>query len=137
VPYCHLWPVLITKEIESVYSQKPTIILEPVQTGTAASILVAIANCCDDAIVILLSVDHYIEDKVDFQKCLEQVVTIAKSSDVVVTIGKKPNYFNSEFGYTTAIYNDIIGCYSVNEFVEKPLSIPSEEYFLKFRHFYI
>ncbi|WP_339046554.1 sugar phosphate nucleotidyltransferase [Candidatus Mesenet endosymbiont of Agriotes lineatus] len=120
---------LITKEIESIYLQKPTIILEPIQIGTAASILVAIADCCDDTIVIVLPVDHYIENKVDFQKCLEQAITTAKSNEVVVIIGSKSNYFSSWFGYINATYNDIIGCYSVNEFIEKPLSIPSGEYF--------
>lgn len=120
---------LVIKELDSACLQSSTVILEPFQIGTAASILVAIANCCEDTIVIVLPTDHYIENKVNFQKCLEQAITIARNSDAVVTIGKKPNYFNSGFGYIKAIYNDVIGCYSICEFIEKPLSIPSEEYF--------
>lgn len=125
-----IYESLITKEIESVCLQKPTVILEPTQVGTAASMLVAIADCCcNDTIVIVLPVDHYIKNKADFQKCLEQAITIAKNNDAVVIIGKKPNYFSSGLGYIKAIHNDIIDCYSVSEFVEKPLSIPSGEYF--------
>ncbi|GHM58993.1 MAG: mannose-1-phosphate guanylyltransferase [Candidatus Mesenet longicola] len=120
---------LIIKELDSVCLQKPTVILEPAQIGTAASILLAIADCCDDTIIVVLPTDHYIENKVDFQKCLEQAITIAKSNDAVVIIGKKPNYPSSEFGYIKAVYNDTISCYSVNKFIEKPLNIPSEEYF--------
>ncbi len=109
---------LVIKEAD--FSQQPTIILEPIKIGTAASILVAVANCHEDTIVIVLPTDHHIENVVNFRSCLEQAVAIAKSTDAIVTIGIKPDHFNSGYGYIKAIYNDNTGCYSIDQFIEKP-----------------
>ncbi len=103
------------------------ILYEPAARNTAAAIgyaAFAIQKRHGDGIMCVFPSDHYIKDEAGFKSTLERAVDIAESSGNLVTIGIKPTFPSTGYGYikllkdTGHIYAD--SAYDVDEFVEKP-----------------
>lgn len=111
------------------------IILEPVGKNTAPSLTLASLhikqNYGDDAIMLVLSADHYIADADEFCSTLEQAVDIAHNEKAIVNLGIKPNKPATGYGYIKyqhkkGRYKKSYG-YPVLDFVEKPdLSVAND-----------
>lgn len=103
------------------------ILVEPVARNTAASILLAalfIEKNHGDSLMIVLPSDHYITDEAQFKKTLDEACSVAILSDKIVTIGIKPTFPSTGYGYISFDQEPTMtkpcSVYVVAEFVEKP-----------------
>ena len=103
------------------------ILIEPIARNTAASILFAalsIEKNHGDSLMVVLPSDHYITDEEQFRLTLDEACTVALESDKIVTIGIRPTFPSTGYGYIAfekkPISSDPVAVYEVAEFVEKP-----------------
>ena len=78
------------------------VIGEPVGRDTAAAVGLAaliVDHEIKDAIFALLPADHVIEDSAGFCSVLESSFEAAKKNDCLVTIGIKPTFPSTGYGY--------------------------------------
>jgi len=78
------------------------VIGEPVGKNTAAAVGVAatvIHSADENAVMASLHSDHYIEDIHSFQRVLSDCCAVAEETGALMTIGIKPDYPNTGFGY--------------------------------------
>ena len=104
---------------------------EPAARNTAACIGYAameIVKKYEDGVMIILPSDHFIKNEEAFAGVLKTAVATAEETDALVTIGIKPTFPCTGYGY---IRNEEIGgkdYRNVKEFVEKPDLETAEEY---------
>ena len=109
--------------------KNPTLILEPMGRNTAPAIALA-ANYIiqdEDAVMVVLSADHYIEDT---QELVNQVL---KASDAavtggMVTFGITPTQPETGYGYIKKSAEEVVGIFDIEKFVEKPNAKSAQEY---------
>lgn len=106
---------------------KSNILVEPVARNTAASILYAalfIERHYGASLMVVLPSDHYITDERQFRTKLEHACALATQSDRIVTIGIRPTFPATGYGYISfrgePTMTDPCPVYDVVEFVEKP-----------------
>ncbi len=116
------------------------ILVEPVGRSTAASILYAaltVDQTDPEAILAVFPADHYITDQVQFVTTLELAFRAADSSPRLVTIGIRPVFAATGYGYIryqeTPVYSEGGLVYAVEEFVEKP-NLPTATGYLSSHH---
>jgi mannose-1-phosphate guanylyltransferase len=78
----------------------------------------------DDAIIGFFPADHWIADQDAFARTLVAASQLAATTDAIVTLGIKPTFPSTGYGYIeqgekTGIFNDL-PAYHVNRFTEKP-----------------
>ncbi|NVM01817.1 MAG: mannose-1-phosphate guanylyltransferase [Candidatus Helarchaeota archaeon] len=103
------------------------IIPEPIGRDTAACIglgAILMSKKNPESVQIVLPSDHLISDVENFRKVLKKAAILAKEKDCLVTIGIKPTYPNTGYGYIQytvgkeeELNEDI---YKVKTFAEKP-----------------
>ncbi len=106
---------------------KGNILVEPVARNTAASILYAalfIEKIHGDSIMVVLPSDHFITNVEQFKQTLDEACAVAMESDRIVTIGIKPTFPSTGYGYISyenlPVMTSPCAVYDVAEFVEKP-----------------
>jgi len=106
---------------------RANILKEPMARNTAACILYAalvIKKKLGDAVMAILPSDQYFTDEDGFRNILGKACEIAEVTDKLVTIGIKPTFPATGYGYVN--FNKLVkinlpeNTYEVNEFVEKP-----------------
>lgn len=111
------------------------IIGEPFGRDTAAAValgavLVKARN--PKSAFCVLTADHLIGDIEVFQQTLKQAFAIALSSDVLLTIGIKPCFASTGFGYIETAdsfkHEGRVDFFKVKRFVEKPDAATAEQY---------
>lgn len=113
---------------EMVESQLPgiscdNIICEPVGRNTAPCIALAlnvVRKRFDDAVMIVLPSDHVVKNTGLFTDTLSELVEAAGTAAGLFTIGIRPNYPETGYGYIKYIPEDGTDMYKVERFVEKP-----------------
>jgi len=127
---------LVAEQCQQIDIKNPTILLEPVGRNTAPAIAAAALHALkvtDDAVLLVLSADHVIQDN----KAFHQAINIASNQaqeGKLATFGIVPTDANTGYGYiksqcelpigkrgcpgVSKDNND--GAYKVEEFVEKP-----------------
>ena len=108
------------------------ILIEPISRNTAASIgfaAVKIRHIDPDAVMVVLPADHIIKPASAFCKTLQTAVNIVEESpQQLVTIGVKPTYPATTYGYIKrGIALD--SAYQVRQFCEKPKQEVAEKFF--------
>ena len=114
------------------------IIGEPVAKNTAPCVAIAAAlleHQDPDAVMVVLPADHHITKPEEFCKILKSAVITAKKGDDLVTIGIRPHFAETGFGYIEA---DLMGSanaadergFQVTAFKEKP-DQKTADFFLK------
>ena len=96
------------------------ILAEPAARNTAACIGYAATEILQkygDGVMGIFASDHYIRDEAGFRGVLEQAVREAERTDALVTIGIKPRFPATGYGYIRRKDRDSS---VVAEFVEKP-----------------
>ncbi len=78
-------------------------ILEEVGRNTAPAILMAALNAAEDAILVIMPADHWIEDSSAFNQIIQTATKIASSENFWVTFGIKPTEPQTGYGYIKAI----------------------------------
>ena len=111
-------------------------ILEPIGRNTAAAIAVAalqaIKNHGRDAVLLVLSADHLIENSTEFEAAVSQAIRLAEQG-YLVTFGIQPTFPETGYGYIEAENNSEFtdigdNCFIVKRFVEKPEHEKAKEY---------
>lgn len=120
---------------------KSNVLVEPVARNTAASILYAalhIERHYGASLMVVLPSDHYITDEGRFRRKLEEACTVAIQSDRIVTIGIKPTFPATGYGYISfgsePIMTDPCPVHAVVEFVEKPDFTKAQSYLSSGHH---
>ncbi|MFC6231001.1 mannose-1-phosphate guanylyltransferase [Paenibacillus allorhizosphaerae] len=133
---------IVTNELyaELIRAQIPhlphdNIIIEPIGRNTApcvglASIIIE-AKYPDSTMVVLPS-DHIIENEDGFIKILKTAVEVAQKDNNLVTLGIKPVYPETGYGYIESTkqiqHINELEVHKVNKFVEKPDFQTAQEY---------
>lgn len=113
------------------------ILSEPAARNTAACIGYAameIVKKYGDGIMCILASDHYIRDEKRYLEVLGEAVETAEKTDALVTIGIRPEFPSTGYGYikNSAVQGEVYR--KVEEFVEKPDAETAKEY-LKDGHY--
>ncbi len=110
---------------------RENIIYEPMSKSTAMCIFytsIKILNQKGNGTMTILASDHYIKQSEKLIKNIEEGISLANSHENLVTIGIKPTYPATGFGYIKYHYDDNLKCNIVEEFKEKPIYIKAQEY---------
>lgn len=109
--------------------KNPTLILEPIGRNTAPAIALAAQHIqqVEDAVMVVLSADHYIEDT---QELVNQVLKAADAATAgsMLTFGITPTQPETGYGYIKKSQDESSGIYQIEEFVEKPNAKLAQEY---------
>ncbi len=111
------------------------ILIEPFARNTSACILYSalmLKKRFGDCIMVVLPSDHYISDADGFRSTLYRACQVASESDKLITIGIKPTFPSTGYGYISynpQITSNFNGAYEVQEFVEKPDFKRAKHYF--------
>lgn len=107
-------------------------IIEPVPRGTSACILLAafkLHKQYGECMVCVSPSDHYITREGEFTATMQKAIACAEQLDAIVTIGIKPTFASTGYGYIGCDYTCAHGdAFSVMEFTEKPALHKAKEY---------
>lgn len=122
--------VIVNKEQEEIANRyidynipRENIIFEPQAKNTAMCIFYAsikIMKKMGNGIITILSSDHYINQENILHDNIEEGIKIAKQGENLVTIGIKPTYPATGFGYIKYSFDEERQYNIVQEFKEKP-----------------
>jgi len=104
------------------------ILAEPAARNTAACIGYAAMELIrkyGDGVMGIFASDHYIRDEAGFRAVLDRAMDEAEKTDKLITIGIKPSFPSTGYGY---IKKKSADSPEVEEFVEKPDQQTAEEY---------
>ena len=105
------------------------VLCEPCGRNTAPAIgcaLKYLLNRDGDDVVAILPADHLIKDSENFCRTIQTAAELAESG-FIVTLGIKPDYPETGFGYIKTS-DALPGGFKVEKFVEKPSLTVAEEY---------
>lgn len=108
------------------------IIAEPAKRDTAAAIALGvgvIARRDPNATMVVLPADHVIQNTKAFQRDLLHAVHTANSTQALITIGIKPTWACSGFGYIELEQKLEDALYHVTRFREKPAPALAQSFF--------
>lgn len=112
---------LVLEQLPELSPQQ--VVLEPAMRNTAPCILYAsmkIKKINPDALMVVAPSDHWIEDEVAFTANLQQCFDFCAANDALLTLGIKPTFPNTGFGYIEYDRNDDAPIKKVVRFREKP-----------------
>jgi len=113
---------LVAEQCQQIDIKNPTILLEPIGRNTAPAIAAAALQSLkksDDAVLLVLSADHVIQDVEAFHAAINTACQQAQEGKLA-TFGIVPTDANTGYGYIKASADSNEGTYKVEEFVEKP-----------------
>ncbi len=99
------------------------VVLEPAMRNTAPCILLSalkIKKENPNALMLVAPSDHWIEDENAFQNDIQTCFAAAQSDDVLLTLGIKPTFPNTGYGYIESDREDDSEINMVKQFREKP-----------------
>ena len=102
------------------------ILIEPFRNNTAAAIFLSceiLRNRFGDTEVLsFFPADHLIQNEAEFKKTLQAAIRLAKKNDLLVTVGIKPSFPATGYGYIEGgrSIQGFPGAQRVKRFVEKP-----------------
>ncbi|MCX7846293.1 MAG: mannose-1-phosphate guanylyltransferase [Dictyoglomaceae bacterium] len=105
------------KHIENLPSEK---IYEIIGRNTAPAIALASLFLNDEDIMVVLPADHVIPDLDKFEKVIKKAVDFADKKDALITLGIKPTYPETGYGYIELGEKVEEDVYKVLLFHEKP-----------------
>jgi mannose-1-phosphate guanylyltransferase/mannose-6-phosphate isomerase len=121
---------LVAEQCQQIGVKNPTILLEPVGRNTApaiAAVAVQSLKQTNDAVLLVLSADHVIQDVEAFHQAINIANNQAQEGKLA-TFGIVPTDANTGYGYIKSSKNNNDGAYKVEEFVEKPDLETAEKY---------
>ncbi|MCR5592315.1 MAG: mannose-1-phosphate guanylyltransferase [Saccharofermentans sp.] len=119
---------VLFKEID-----RSQILIEPVQRNTAPCIIYAamtLKKLYGDAVMAVLPADHHIGNIEEYERILELALKTAEETNRIVTIGIKPTFPSTGYGYINFSESAAVGTevYDLLRFVEKPDLARATEY---------
>lgn len=127
----HTLVVTLADQLATLRKELPTLprtafLAEPQGKNTAPCIGLAaleIIRKDPQAVMVVLPADHWITDAEGFRRTIRSAVGLAASSNRLVTIGIRPNYAETGFGYilkSRPYKSTVKGAFKVKGFTEKP-----------------
>jgi mannose-1-phosphate guanylyltransferase/mannose-6-phosphate isomerase len=113
---------LVAEQCQQIDITSPTILLEPIGRNTAPAIAAAALQSLkktDNAVLLVLSADHVIQDIEAFHKAIN-IASQQAQEGKLATFGIVPTDANTGYGYIKSSPEHIDGVYKVEEFIEKP-----------------
>ena len=104
---------------------------EPAARNTAACIGYAameIVKKYGDGVMCVAASDHFIRDEEEYERVIKMAASLAEEKDALVTIGVKPTFPSTGYGYIRSNRDVEAAYYEVEEFVEKPDLETAESY---------
>jgi mannose-1-phosphate guanylyltransferase/mannose-6-phosphate isomerase len=121
---------LVAEQCQQIDVTNPTILLEPIGRNTAPAIAAAALqsiNDSDDALLLILSADHVIQDVSAFHQAINIASKQARNGKLA-TFGIVPTSANTGYGYIKSSEENNDGAYKVEQFIEKPDLQTAEKY---------
>ena len=121
---------LVAEQCQQIDINNPTILLESIGRNTAPAIAAAALQSLkqiDDAVLLVLSADHVIQDVDAFHQAIIMANQQAQEGKLVI-FGIVPTDANTGYGYIKSSKGNIDGAYKVEKFVEKPDLQTAEKY---------
>ncbi len=115
--------VASTIEETSAILRADHILGEPAARNTAACIGYAameIVKKYEDGVMCIVPSDHFIKNEEEYERVMKTAIELAKNRDALVTIGIKPTFPSTGYGYIRCNRETEAEYYPVEEFVEKP-----------------
>ena len=112
---------LVFKQLPNI--TKRQVVLEPAMRNTAPCILFAalkIQKENPNAVMIVAPSDHWIEDEAAFTENVQQAFDFCATKNALMTLGIKPTFPNTGYGYIEYNKSSNKETKSVNQFREKP-----------------
>jgi mannose-1-phosphate guanylyltransferase len=112
---------LVLEQLPMVKQEQ--VLLEPAMRNTAPCILYAslkIQKQNPNALMVVAPSDHWIEDEDEFSRNLQQCFDFCQKENALLTLGIKPTFPNTGFGYIEFDKSDSNPIKKVNQFREKP-----------------
>jgi len=112
---------LVLEQLPMVKQEQ--VLLEPAMRNTAPCILYAslkIQKQNPHAVMVVAPSDHWIEGEDEFSRNLQQCFDFCQKENALMTLGIKPTFPNTGFGYIEFDKNDANPIKKVNQFREKP-----------------
>jgi len=125
---------IVAEQLKQINILKSTILLEPIGRNTAPAIAAAAFNVLQekenvDAILLILSADHAIQDISAFHNAIDIAKTQAERGRIV-TFGVIPTHANTSYGYIQAeVNNENHSVMKIKSFKEKPNIKLADKYF--------
>jgi len=113
---------LVAEQCQQIDIKNPIILLEPIGRNTAPAIAAAALQSLkktDDAVLLVLSADHVIQDVESFHQAIK-IASRQAQEGKLATFGIVPTDANTGYGYIRASEDDSDDAHKVEEFVEKP-----------------
>lgn len=123
---------LVAEQLRSLGKLAQNIILEPAGRNTAPAIALAAMTALqtfvdgEDPLLLVLAADHVIRDEDAFTTSVQAAIPHAEAGKLV-TFGIVPSHPETGYGYIRR-GAELLGAYTVAEFVEKPNSVIAEGY---------
>lgn len=131
---------IILKQIPSLGKDK--IIVEPVGRDTAPSIALSclwVMKGDPNPTMMFVPADHYVSTTKEFAETTTQALSLAEETDSIVTIGVRPTYPSTGYGYIQCDMKHVKGeasAYRVLSFKEKPSLTVAKRYLQKGNYFW-
>lgn len=129
--------VASTAEETKEFLRADHILGEPAARNTAACIGYAameIVKKYGDGVMCVAASDHFIRDEEEYEKVMRLAASLAEEKDALVTIGIKPTFPSTGYGYIRSSRKEKEKYYEVEEFVEKPDLETAKEYLASGRY---
>jgi mannose-1-phosphate guanylyltransferase len=115
------------------------ILLEPCMRNTAPCIAYAVNKIYSqnpDANIVVSPADHFIKDEIEFKRIIQKGLDVTLDKDVLLTIGIKPSYAATGYGYIEQVENErlTLDIFKSGGFKEKP-DIEVAKKYLETGHF--
>lgn len=120
------------RELTGQHLPQAKLILEPFGRNTAASIGLAavhIRKHSPKAVMVVLAADHAVQDEQLLRDTLMKAARLASEQSLLVTIGVKPTFPNTAYGYIKRDGTIAQDEFLVSRFFEKPSFERAKEYF--------
>lgn len=138
-PLDKIYVVTVEDQVSALSALAPQLpiknfLIEPMPRGTAAVVAMAAAaiqKLDPDAVIAILTADHFIENVPDFQEVLSAAYEMARSG-VLVTMGIQPTFPATGYGYIESGEQvnsfEHVKAFKVDAFIEKPSEARAVEF---------
>ena len=123
---------IVAEQFRSIFEKPWSILLEPFGKNTAPAIALAALICLEnkiDPFLLILSSDHKIKNKNNFQESINKGLEFAQEGKIV-TFGIRPTEANSGYGYIQSKekISSLKKASDIKKFIEKPNRAKAEEF---------
>ncbi len=132
---------LLAKECGANKMAKDGLIFEPSGRNTAPCILLSLAaleekGANGDDVIAIVPSDHVILNESGFRETVQKAAEMALKEKAIVTIGIKPNFPHTGYGYIHRASEVSADVFSVSDFREKPDRKTAENYLATGEYFW-